>query len=197
MFQEKKQIIVGLTGGIGAGKTFVGEIWSRLGFPVFNADIEAKQCMHEDILLQKRIQDVFGNMIYNNGSLDSKMLAEIVFKDDQKLNQLNKLVHPLVSKRFREWSKKQHSNIILKETAIIFESNSHIECDKVICVVADRDLRVSRVMKRDGLTAFEVNSRMKVQISQKEKAKRSDFVIVNEDGELLLPQIINISSLLA
>ena len=192
MPEDKQQIKIGLTGGIGAGKTFIGKIFSKLGFPVFNSDVEAKRCMLEDEILKKKIQDLFGDEVYQNGVLQNHFLANIVFNDEKHLEHLNKLVHPLVKKKFEKWCKKNDSKIVIKEAAILFESNSHINLDKVICVSADKEIRIQRIIKRDNISREEVIARMSRQISQNEKERLSDFIIVNNGSQLLLPQIIKL-----
>ena len=129
---SKKKIKIGLTGGIGVGKTYVGKIFTTLGFPVFNADIEAKECIKSNNQLQDIIKNKFGDEIYVNGVVQRNKLADIVFNDILALQQLNALVHPIVKKRFEDWCKKQTAKIVVKEAAILFESDSHITLDKVI-----------------------------------------------------------------
>ncbi|MAO33208.1 MAG: dephospho-CoA kinase [Flavobacteriales bacterium] len=192
MSREKEKIKLGLTGGIGSGKTFVGAIFSKLGIPVFNADDQARKCMSENESLKNDIQNMFGDHVYHNGSLQNKVLADIVFNNNQKLEELNKLVHPVVRQRFDSWSVEQNSRIIIKEAAILFESNSHVYLDKLICVSAHEQSRIERVIKRDNTSREQVLRRIEIQMPQNEKEKLSDFVIINDEVELLLPQIIKI-----
>tara|TARA_B100002052_G_scaffold88663_1_gene81559 strand:- start:23342 stop:23935 length:594 start_codon:yes stop_codon:yes gene_type:complete len=192
MSREKEKIKLGLTGGIGSGKTFVSAIFSKLGIPVFNADDQARKCMSENEALKQDIQNVFGDNVYHNGLLQNKVLADIVFNNNQKLEELNKLVHPVVRQRFDSWSVEQNSRIIIKEAAILFESNSHVYLDKLICVSAHEESRIERVIKRDNTSREQVLRRIDIQMPQNEKEKLSDFVIINDEVELLLPQIIKI-----
>ena len=194
MLNESKQIKIGLTGGIGSGKTFVGEIFSKFNIPVFNADTEAKICMVEDHSLKQSIKNVFGDEIYKDGILENKILAQIVFNDKKKLEELNQLVHPVVKRRFKDWCATIKAKIVIKEAAILFESDSHLELDKVICILAPEEIRIDRVIKRDKTSIEQVLVRVERQISQDEKQKLSDFVIINDEVELLLPQIIEIIS---
>ena len=150
MSREKEQIKIGLTGGIGSGKTFIGAIFTKLEIPVFNADHEARKCMSENELLRQDIQDAFGDNVYNEGLLQNKILADIVFNSNQKLEELNKLVHPVVKQRFDIWCVEQTSQIIIKEAAILFESNSHLGLDKVICVSAPEEIRIDFAGGRCG-----------------------------------------------
>lgn len=194
MSYGKKQIKVGLTGGIGSGKTFVSTILSKLCIPVFNSDIEAKKCMNRDEVLKRNIINIFGNETYSNGMLQKEVLADIIFNDKQNLEEINKLVHPAVRQSFDDWCKNQTSNILVKESAILFESNFHIGLNKVICVSAEEETRIKRVIKRDNTSREEVVSRIASQISQTEKERLSDFVIVNNLNELIIPQVIQIIS---
>ena len=192
MSNEKQKIKIGITGGIGSGKTFVSSIFRKLNIPVFNADFEAKKCMSVDARLKNKIENVFGREVYKKGVLQNKVLAEIVFANSENLEGLNRLVHPEVKKKFHNWCADQSSDVVIKEAAILFESYSHIGLDKVICVSAPYETRIERVIKRDNISKKQVMDRMKMQMSQVEKEKLSDFVIINNGVELLLPQIIKI-----
>lgn len=196
MPQYRKQIRIGLTGGIGAGKTFVGAIFSKFDIPVFNADSEAKISMSEVGSLQDEIQKLFGSKAYKDGVLQNNFIADIVFNNSKILDKLNKLVHPVVKKSFEDWCVNQNSDIVIKEAAILFESNSHVDLDKVICVSAPENTRVDRVVRRDSCSRIQVLSRMARQLSQSEKESHSDFIIVNDGLELIVPQIIKIISTL-
>ena len=189
---EKKQIKVGVTGAIGAGKTFVSSIFEKLGFPVFNSDIEAKKCMQSDVYLIEQIKVVFGDKVYENNILQKNILSEIIFNDNEKLKSLNHLIHPVVSKNFINWCRLKDSDIIIKEAAILFESGSHDILDKIICVSAEEEIRIKRVMSRDKCDKNHVLSIMSKQMTQKEKEKLSDFIIINDDKKLLLPQIVDV-----
>lgn len=189
---EKKQIKVGVTGAIGAGKTFVSSIFEKLGFPVFNSDIEAKKCMQSDMYLIEQIKVVFGDKVYENNILQKDILSEIIFNDNEKLKSLNHLIHPVVSKNFMNWCELQNSDIIIKEAAILFESGSNDFLDKIICVSAEEEIRIKRVMLRDKCDKNRVLSVMSKQMTQKEKEKLSDFIIINDDKKLLLPQIVDV-----
>lgn len=181
---------IGLTGGIGVGKTYVSKIFQNLGYPVFNADIQAKKCLNEDKELTQNIRNIFGSTIYKNGELQEKKLANIVFNNIQKLDQLNKLVHPVVKKRFSDWCKQQDASLVIKEAAILFESGSHLGLDAVICVSCPDTIRIERVQKRDQIKKDEVLNRINKQMPQNEKEELSNYVIVNDGGQLLLPQVI-------
>ncbi|MBT3622432.1 dephospho-CoA kinase [Flavobacteriales bacterium] len=183
---------IGLTGGIGVGKTFVAELFQQLGVPVFNADIEAKKCMVEDEKLVSAVQLAFGESIYMNAVLQKEELAKIVFNNEVDLAKLNALVHPVVKQKFEDWCENQSSELVIKEAAILFESDAHIGLDAVICVSAIQELRIVRVQKRDGSSVEEVKSRINKQMPQAEKEELADFIIVNDGEKLLLPQVLKV-----
>ena len=183
---------IGLTGGIGVGKTFVSEIFQKMGYSVFLADLHAKKCIHESDDLKNEIKKKFGNEIYQKGVLQKNRLADIVFNDTKKLQELNNLVHPFVQRHFEAWCKNQQSRFVIKEAAILFESEAHKGLDGVICVSAPFQKRIERVMKRDNCTKEDVIKRIENQMPQEKKEKLSDFVILNNDKKELLPQIISI-----
>jgi len=183
---------IGLTGGIGVGKTFVSEIFQKMGYSVFLADLHAKKCIHESDDLKNEIKKKFGNEIYQKGVLQKNRLADIVFNDTKKLQELNNLVHPFVQRHFEAWCKNQQSKFVIKEAAILFESEAHKGLDGVICVAAPFEKRIERVMKRDNCTKEDVIKRIENQMPQEKKEKLSDFVILNNDKKELLPQIISI-----
>ena len=142
--------IIGLTGGIGSGKTTVAEQFETLGVPVYIADIEAKKIMDLPETIQL-VKGKFGNSIFDVAILNREKLAKIVFENPEKLQKLNSIIHPLVKRHFQEWVQKNKDSIfVIKETAILFESGSYIDCDKIITVVAPLELRIARVLKRDN-----------------------------------------------
>ena len=183
---------LGVTGGIGVGKTYVGKVFQQMSIPVFNADVEAKNCMAEDKDLMRKVKTSFGEHIYQNGTLQKEELAEIVFNNNEKLAELNTLVHPVVKQKFEDWCKKQTTAIVMKEAAILFESDAHLGLDAVICVSAAEKVRIERVQNRDGSSVTEIKSRMDKQMSQSKKEELADFVIVNDGEQLLLPQLIKV-----
>ena len=183
---------IGITGSIGSGKTYVSKVFESLGIPVFNADNEAKKIMSCSFDLINSIKNEFGDDIYDKYSLNKRKLASIVFSDSKKLKKLNSLVHPFVKQEFLNWCKKQKSPYVIKEAAILFESNSYKELDSVICISAPQNLRIDRVKARDGFKDYEINNRIKNQFSQEEKENLSDYIIVNDEKDSLLTQIIRV-----
>ena len=183
---------IGITGGIGSGKTYVSEVFQSLGIPIFYADIQAKKLMISSEKLIKSVKEEFGNDIYKDADLNKEKLSSIIFSNSDKLQKLNSLVHPIVKEEFNNWCKRQTSSYVIKEAAILFESHAHLELDKVICVSAPLELRMERLFKRDNSSEKEIKKRIENQISQEEKEKLSDYIIVNDEKELLLPKIIKI-----
>ena len=183
---------IGLTGGIGAGKTYVSKIFQQMGIPIFNADEQAKKCMVEDSSLKAAVQLAFGESMYLKGVLQKDALANIVFNNTEALGKLNALVHPIVKQKFEDWCTQQSTSIVIKEAAILFESGAHLGLDAVVCVSAPEKLRITRVQKRDGSSVEQIESRMSKQMPQAEKEELADFLIVNNEVQLLLPQVLAI-----
>lgn len=183
---------VGLTGGIGSGKSVVAEIFKILSIPVFDADAAAKEIMETDAELIGRIKAEFGDDTYTGNKLNRKILAEKVFTDSFKLEKLNAIVHPAAIQAGVDWAKKQTSPYVIKEAALMFEAGSAFNLQYVIGVSAPKSLRIKRVMERSNLTRDEVLSRMNRQISDTIKMRLCDFVIVNDEQELILPQVLKI-----
>lgn len=181
---------IGITGGIGSGKTTVAKIFLVLGIPVYYADDEAKKIMNENGELREKIAAAFGKDAYFNNQLNRSYLSAIVFNNPEKLNLLNSLVHPAIIEAADKWLQLQTTHYSLKEAALIFESGAHQQLDKVIGVSAPKALRINRVMKRDNLNRDEVMARMDKQLDESIKLKLCDFVIVNNDQALLIPQVI-------
>jgi dephospho-CoA kinase len=182
---------IGITGGIGSGKSTVAEIFMHIGVPVFVSDKEARQLQDENVEVKKAISDLFGEAVYANGNLDRTKIASIVFADKKKLEQLNAIVHPAVAKAFEEFCEKNKAaKYILKEAAILFEIGDNKNLDGMIVVSAPVDVRVQRVMERDEITKEAILQRMKNQWSEEEKLKHADEIIVNDGKEMVLPQVI-------
>ena len=184
---------IGITGGIGSGKTTICRVFEALSIPVFNADEVAKMIMVTDRDLVEGIKARFGEKAYfNNGELNRKFLSDIVFNDSQALQSLNQLVHPAAIRAFNEWALKQNSKYCLHEAAILFESGAYKSCDQSILVYAPEDLRIQRVLKRDGIREQEVRARIDKQMPEEEKRKLADFVIVNDEKTAIIPQVLKL-----
>jgi dephospho-CoA kinase len=181
---------IGLTGGIGSGKSTVAKVFEVLGIPVYYADDAAKRLMNEDTALQLKIQKQFGEAAYANGQLNRKYIADIVFTSPEKLELLNTIVHPATLQDAEKWMQQQTTPYAIKEAALIFESGAQEHLDFVIGVYAPAPLRIQRTMQRDGVTREEVIARMDKQLDETIKMRLCDFVITNDEQELLVPQVL-------
>jgi dephospho-CoA kinase len=181
---------IGITGGIGSGKTTVAKVFETLGIPVYYADDAAKQLMNTDEALKQKIKEQFGEESYENGLLNRKYIASIVFNNPDKLAILNSLTHPATIAAANEWIGKQTSPYILKEAALLFESGSDKGLDYIIGVSAPYALRLQRVMQRDNTAAEEVEKRMARQLDEEKKMKRCNFIIVNDESQAVIPQVL-------
>ena len=190
--------IIGLTGGIGSGKSTVAAYIASKGIPVYIADEEAKKLMDSKVII-KKIQAIFEeNVLTDEGNLDRKKIGSIVFNQPEKLAQLNAIVHPEVKKHFEKWV-KSHKNqpFVVKEVAILFETGGNLACDKVIMISAPEETRIERAMKRDNVTRESILSRIKNQLPEEEKIKMSNFVVYNTDLQNTFTQIDQILKILA
>jgi len=183
---------IGLTGGIGSGKTSVANIFKVFGIPVFDADTEAKSIMEKDFRLVERIKSTFGENSYNNGKLNRPYIAGLVFGSSFKLEQLNAIVHPATIAAANKWLDNQISPYAIKEAALLFESGSAQSIDYIIGVDAPQHIRIKRVMERDNVTRQQVIDRMKKQIDNTMKMKLCDFVVINDEQQLLIPQVLKL-----
>lgn len=178
---------------MGSGKSTACKVFSTLGIPVFEADLIARQLMNSNTEIRNQLVRLFGKAVYlSDQTVDRKYLSQIVFKNSSLLAKLNEIVHPVVQKEFDEWCTKQLSPYILHESAILFESGFYKLMDKTIAVVTNEEERIERVLKRDGTTPEMVKQRMKNQWTDKQRIVLADFVINNNDDELIVPQIIEI-----
>lgn len=183
---------IGITGGIGSGKSTVAKAFEVLGIPVYYADDAAKRLMNDNEELKEKIKTTFGEATYTDGKLNRKIVADIVFNVPEKLELLNKLIHPATIKDSEKWMQEQTTVYTLKEAALIFESGAQQNLDYVIGVTAPAPLRILRTMQRDGLTREEVVARMDKQMDETIKMKLCNFIIKNDEQEMLLPQILEL-----
>ncbi|MFZ1527864.1 MAG: dephospho-CoA kinase [Ferruginibacter sp.] len=183
---------IGLTSGIGAGKTTAAKIFELLAVPVYYADEAAKRLINEDEALKAAITEHFGAAVYKEGKLNRKLLSSLVFNNSEKTALLNSIVHPATIADAEKWMLRQTTPYAIKEAALIFESGSEKKLDAVIGVSAPYELRLQRAMQRDQISAEEVKARMNRQMNEEEKLKRCRYVLVNDEQQLLIPQVIEV-----
>jgi len=184
---------LGLTGGIGSGKSLISEIFIRLGIPVFNADIESKKIVNSNRDVIKLLSNEFGKDLYSDNGLNKQMLAEIIFNDKIALQKVNQIIHPKVRDYFKVWMDKNHyAQYVIEEAAILFESKANFDMDFTINVHADEFIRIDRVVRRDNMDAELVKRRMENQLSDKERIALADFTIYNDGKQMVLPQVLEI-----
>ena len=189
-------LVVGLTGGIGSGKTTIANQLSLQGIPVYNSDERAKWLMQNSTEIKSALKKEFGEEVYNSQGLNREYLAKIVFNNKDKLNILNSIVHPVVAKDFDDWVNNQNAEIVVKEAAILFESGSYKTCDVNVAVSADLEERIKRVQKRDGVTREQVLSRINNQWSDLQRNEKADFVIENNDADSIEERVADLVKLL-
>jgi len=193
MIKERKpRIKLGVTGGIGSGKTSVCRVFDALGVPVFSADREAREIMENDIAIISGINSIAGKDLYTNGSLNRMELAAIIFNDNILLKKVNSLVHPVVFDHFGRWVLEQTAPYVIMEAAILFESGASKIVDKVATVVAPVEQKVERIIRRNELSRGQVLERMRNQMDDEARIKLSDYVIHNSENDMIIPAILNI-----
>lgn len=186
-------ICIGLTGGIGSGKSFIADIFQKLGVPVYNSDIRAKHISDNDSFVRRKIVSLLGQNAYQNGILNRQYLGGMVFDNPDLLDSLNDIIHPAVEADFIKWcSDKNEHDYVLKEAAILFETGSYKRLDSTVLVVAPEGTRIKRVQKRDNLDTNSIQKRIDKQWSDQDKEKMADYIINNDGKTLVLPQIIHI-----
>lgn len=181
---------VGVTGGIGSGKSIVCKILEVMGFPVFYADAEAKKCMIEDVNLILAVKELLGENAYIDGELNRPFVANQIFSNADLKAKMDALVHPAVFRAFEIWKSKQNAALIFNESALLFETGSYDRFDAVILVVADIETRIERVMKRDQVSKEAVIVRIQHQLLDEHKLKMNPYVIENDSHQMLIPQIL-------
>ncbi|HPW62049.1 MAG TPA: dephospho-CoA kinase [Cyclobacteriaceae bacterium] len=191
----QKPIQIGITGGIGSGKSLVCKIFGVLGVPAYDADSRAKNLMTTDGILIDQIKKEFGSLSYDvKGGLNREFLSATVFSKQDKLKQLNALVHPRIAVDYKQWVEEHEENkYVLKEAALLFESGSYKELDKIIVVTAPKEIRIERVLARDNhRTKEDVEKIIQNQISEEEKEAKANFIIRNNESELIVPQVVDL-----
>ncbi|MFK8044967.1 MAG: dephospho-CoA kinase [Crocinitomicaceae bacterium] len=191
----KSKLTVGVTGGIGSGKSYICKILENMGYPVFYADQSAKSLLSKNPTLISKIKDLLGEDAYHhNNTINRKYIANQIFGDDSKLAAINNLVHPVVREAFSDFVNVQDSSVVFNEAAIIFETGSYKQFDKTILVTAPLETKVKRILKRDATTIPEIETRMEKQWSDERKISLADYTVNNDSEVMLLPQIIDIIS---
>jgi len=183
---------VGITGGIGSGKSVVCRVFATLGIPVFNADDASRYLLDSDVSLQASVKALLGNDTFTNGKLDRARIASIVFNDPSKLTALNELIHPATIRYGEEWMAGQNAPYAIKEAAIFFESGSYKAMDVMVGISAPLELRITRAMQRTGSSRQQMLDRIARQMDEDEKMKRCEYVIVNDGEQAIIPQVLQL-----
>ncbi|QQS51427.1 MAG: dephospho-CoA kinase [Bacteroidota bacterium] len=184
---------IGITGGIGSGKSYICEIFRKIGVPVYESDIAARQITDKQADVKKAIEKILGAEAYQNGYLNRPYVASMVFQNSALLQEINSIIHPAVEKDFQHWCLQQNQHqYVINEAAILFESGAYKMLDKTIVVSAPIELRIERTMNRNGFSREEIERRMQFQWPAEKIETLADFIIVNDNKKLLLPQIIKI-----
>jgi dephospho-CoA kinase len=189
---EGKVLKLGVTGGIGSGKTTVCKVFGVLGIPVFSADDEAKRIQDNDRDIQIKINSIAGKDLFYSGMLDRNELARIIFSNKELLEKVNSLIHPAVFRSFAEWVKKQDSPYLIMEAAILFESGAFRLMDRIVTVVTPLEERIERLLSGNRLSREQIIERIKNQIDDESRVKQSDFVISNSENDMIIPAIVGI-----
>lgn len=180
---------IGVTGGIGSGKSVLCKMLETMGYPVFNSDLEAKRLMRDDLELRNELISAFGNSVYVGGVLNKPFLSELIFNDSSARKKINDIVHPRVRRAFDDFELKNSDTLVFNEAAILFETGAHKKFDKTILVSASKNVKIARVINRDAVSQKEVEARMNTQWSDADKIKLADFVIINDETESVLMQL--------
>lgn len=188
--------IIGITGGIGSGKSLIAKILQAMNFPIYYSDNRAKELMNENEVIRTKLEALFGNEAYVDGKLNRPYIAEQIFQDESKRLAMNEIVHPVVLADFRDWTNKQTTPFVFQESALLFETGNDQSFDAVILVTAPESIRIKRVMQRDNSTEEHVRSRIAAQMSEDEKRQKTPYIIENSGEVLLVPQVLAILSTL-
>ena len=187
-----KPRLIGITGGMGSGKSTVSKILRHLNYKVYNSDIRGKELIGEVRSIRDQLESIFGDEIFNNNKLDAKALSRKVFKDDSSLKKINSIIHPEVEKDFNSWvASNLNDKYLFKESALLFETGAFRHLDKTILIIADKDLRINRVLERDAdRSKKEIENIISKQIDEHEASKLADVILYNNQDDLLLPRVI-------
>lgn len=183
---------IGITGGIGSGKSVVANILQQMGFPVYDSDSRAKALTQTNADIRQQLTAMFGDNLFKDNILDKKALSQLIFSSDINLKAVNAIIHPVVVGDFATWTTRQNAAAVFLESAILMESGLYQKMDKIILVTAPEKLRIDRVMKRSQLSEKEIRQRMQMQKGEEALAEKADFVILNDEKHLLIPQVRSI-----
>jgi dephospho-CoA kinase len=183
---------IGVTGGIGSGKTSVCKVFNVLGIPVFSADQEAKSIMDTDPVIISAIISTTGEDLYSNGALDRARLGSLIFRDETLLKKINSVIHPAVFDRFHKWTAEQSAPYVIMEAAILFESGASRLVDRIVTVLAPEEERIERVIRRSKLTREEVLDRIRQQMDDDSREKMSDYIVRNSENDMIIPAVLKI-----
>jgi dephospho-CoA kinase len=195
IYKVNQKKIIGITGGIGSGKSLVSELLSSLGHPTYNSDREAKR-LYITPEIKKEVISIFGEDVYSGNELNTVNLGSKVFSDNELLEKLNQLIHPALGRHFKNWVEEQDSDLVFKEAAILIESGAYKSCNGIITVSTPESLRIERVMARDGVSEAKVKTRMDKQLSDKERESYADWVILNDGTSSVIKQLMKIRELI-
>ena len=191
------QLKVGITGGIGSGKSLICKVFSKLGIPIYGADSRAKWLTNNDPEIRRKVIEEFGNESFNEQGLNREFIASQVFNNKERLQVLNHIIHPAVAVDYENWVKQQTAPYTIKEAALMFESGSYKMQDLIITVSAPKEVRISRVLNRDSFRSRkEIEGIIDKQLSEEERIERSDFVIYNDDKQMVIPKVLELHKLL-
>lgn len=183
---------LGITGGIGSGKTSVCRVFNVLGIPFFSADEDARKIMDSDNKIIEKVKTIAGKDVYSSGSLDRTELARLIFNNDNLLKKINAVVHPIVFEHFKSWAKSATAPYVIMEAAILFESGASDLVDRTVTVVTPVEERIERIVRRNNLTREQVLDRIKNQMGDEEKIRLSDYIIYNSEHEMIIPSVLKI-----
>ncbi|MGE0567044.1 MAG: dephospho-CoA kinase [Bacteroidia bacterium] len=184
-------MIVGLTGGIGSGKSVVAKVFETLGAKIFNSDNKAKEA-YADPYIKRKVIDLLGEKSYKNGKLNKSHISEVIFSDEELRLKLNGIIHPFVGDAFKSFVEKNRNSLVIKESALLVELKLHNELDKLIVVTSPLSLRIERIMKRDGLSKEAVINKINAQSTDEQKSTVADYVIINDEEQAIIPQVLKI-----
>ncbi|MBN1463031.1 MAG: dephospho-CoA kinase [Paludibacteraceae bacterium] len=187
---------IGITGGIGSGKSVLATLLKTMGYPVYNSDIEAKKLCNSSPQLKEKLQQAFGKSLYQNDELNKVAFSTIIFSNPDKLKLANSIIHPFVTTHFLQWAQKQQTSLVFIESAILFESELINHIDQSILIIADEATRIQRVMERDKAPTEQVLARIKNQLPETERLQKADYIIYNDNKQAIIPQLQKILAFL-